>query len=104
MRDRNPNCTFSPCGEKAGMRAGGGRKLASLDFKHDEVRLPRAFAGLDSNSQNPHPSLLPEGEGVIPNAPSTVVSLDSCFRPPPVLAGPVMIGKNGIRAARCLRR
>ena len=72
---------YSSLWEKAGMRASGGRKPASLYFTHYEVRLPRAFTGLDSNSQSPHPCLLPEGEGVIPKAPSTVLSLVSVPHP-----------------------
>ena len=68
----SPYGSFSPW-DKAGMRASGGRTPAGFCFQ----------AG------SPHPSLLPKGEGGIQN-------------PPPVLAGPVMTGKNGIRAARCL--
>ena len=65
------------------MRASGGRTTAGFCLKKDKTRL-QLFTG--ANSQSP---LLP---------------LSSCplSSPPPVLAGPVMTGKNGIRAARCL--
>ena len=64
MRARNPNCPFSPW-EKAGMRASGGRAPTGFDFTHDEVRLPQALTRIGSNSQSPHPCLLPGGEGAI---------------------------------------
>ena len=99
-RDRNPYCPFSPW-EKAGMKASGGRAPAGFCLKNDKTRL-QLFTG--TNSQNPHPSLLPEREGGIPKAPSPLVPLASCplSSPPPVLAGPVLRRKSGIRAARCL--
>ena len=77
----------SPFGEKAGMRASGGRTPTGFSFQADKTHL-QIFTS--SNSQSPHPNP-PGGEGGIKN-------------PPPVLAGPVMTGKNGIRAARCLSR
>ena len=106
--DRNPYCPFSPW-EKAGMRASGGRAPTGFSFKEHQTRLLPVFKEFNSNSQSPHPSLLPEGEGGIPKAPSAFLPLASCrlplafcLLPPPVLAGPVLHGKNGIRAARCL--
>ena len=103
MRARNPYCPFSPW-EKAGMRASGGRATTGFCFKEHQVRLLFAFKGSGSNSQSPHPNLLPGGEGGIPKTPSAILLRASCLLtfPPPVLAGPVLHGKNGIRAARCL--
>ena len=53
------------------MRAGGGRTPAGFSFNKDKTRL-QLFTG--SNSQSPHPSLLPEGEGGIPASPSALVA------------------------------
>ena len=41
-------------------------KAHGPSFTRNAIALPQALTGLRSNSQNPHPCLLPEGEGEIP--------------------------------------
>ena len=41
-------------------------KADGSSFTRNAIALPQALTGLRSNSQNPHPCLLPEGEGEIP--------------------------------------
>jgi len=70
-------------------------------------RWSKRFAGVPIGSRSttvgPHPNLPPTGEGVRKEKSATVPVLASASASP-VLAGPVMSGKSGIRAARCLSR
>ena len=92
--------SFSPL-EKAGMRASGGRTQTGQEFSQPPVFQSSLKPAV--NSQNPHPSLLPEGKGASPNPARSSPASDP-DPASPVLTGPVMTGKSGIRAARCLSR
>ena len=70
--------------EKAGMRASGGRAPAGSCLQADKTRL-QLFTG--ANSESPHPSLLPGGQGGIPKAPSAISPLVSCLSPHPSWLG-----------------
>ena len=80
--------------EKAGMRASGDRTPAGFYFKKESIRFLLTSEPSGSHSKSPHPNLFPEGEGAI--------RIPNPHLPHPVLAGPVLPEKNGIRAARCL--
>ncbi len=80
-------------------------------------RWSKRFAGVPIGSRSttvgPHPNLPPTGEGVRKEKSATATvpvpvlasaSASASAPTSPVLAGPVMSGKSGIRAARCLSR
>ena len=96
-----PSSSFS-LWEKAEMRARGGRMPAGEKLG----KPPRIFLQViempASHSQSPHPSLLPKGEGA--RKARKCAPIPASAPAPPVLTGPVMSGKSGIRAARCLSR
>jgi hypothetical protein len=109
----SPSFSFS-LWEKAGMRASGGRKPPGQKSDRPARSFPKVVEMPAPHSQSPHPNLLPKGEGAIQarqcaHAPAPVpVPVPAPVPIPapatPVLTGPVMGGKSGIRAARCLSR
>ena len=96
-----PSSSFS-LWEKAGMRASDGRMPAGQKLG----KPPRIFLQViempASHSQSPHPSLLPKGEGARQARKCAPVPASATASP--VLSGPVMSDKSGIRAACCLSR